>query len=294
MLVLGFSEYETQGRRLAQALSLPYSTVEVHRFPDGESRVRLPSQLPPQVILCRSLDHPNDKLIELLLTAETARESGVERLTLVAPYLCYMRQDIAFHPGEAVSQRIVGRFLAGLFDCVITIDAHLHRIDRLDQALPGIQAINLSAGPLLSEYLKQRTTPEQCLLVGPDSESAQWVEAIADSAEREFVIASKQRFGDRQVEISLPEHAYAGKQILLIDDVISTGTTLCRVATDLMDRGVASIDALVTHALYDTNAGQRMQAAGIRRICSSDSVSHPSNSLSLDQLLADAIRHCTT
>jgi ribose-phosphate pyrophosphokinase len=293
MLVLGFSDYETQARRLAQTLSLPFALVEIHRFPDGESRIRLPTRLPSQVILCRSLDHPNDKLVELLLSAQTARESGVERLTLVAPYLCYMRQDIAFHPGEAVSQRIVGRFLAGLFDCVITIDAHLHRIDRLEQALPGIQAINLSAGPLLSEYLRQRTTPEQALLVGPDSESAQWVEAIANNAEREFVIASKQRFGDRQVEITLPEHDYAGKQILLIDDMISTGSTLCRVATDLMNRGVASIDALVTHALYDAPAGERMQVAGIRRICSSDSVTHASNRLTLDRLLAEAIRHCS-
>jgi ribose-phosphate pyrophosphokinase len=293
MLVLGFSDYETQAHRLAQTLSLPYALAEVHRFPDGESRVRLPTLLPPQLILCRSLDHPNSKLIELLLVAESARQSGAEHLTLVAPYLCYMRQDIAFHPGEAVSQRIVGRFLAGLFDCVITIDAHLHRIDRLDQALPGIQAINRSAGPLLSDYLKQRTTPQQTLLVGPDSESAQWVEAIASSAEREYVIASKQRFGDHQVEITLPDHAYAGKQILLIDDMISTGTTLCRVAADLTGRGVASIDALVTHALYDTTAAQRMQAAGIRHICSSDSVTHPSNSLALDRLLADTIRDST-
>jgi ribose-phosphate pyrophosphokinase len=291
MLVLGFSDYAAQGHRLAQTLSLPYSQVEVHRFPDGESRVSLPTELPPQVILCRSLDQPNNKLIELLLSAETARGFGVEHLTLAAPYLCYMRQDIAFHPGEAVSQRIVGRFLAGLFDRVITIDAHLHRIDRLDQALPDIEAVNLSAGPLLSEYLKQRTSPEQTLLVGPDSESAQWVEAIARSAEREYVIASKRRHGDRQVEITLPEHAYAGKRIVLIDDMISTGSTLCRVATDLMGRGAASIDALVTHALHDAPAAQRMQAAGIRRICSSDSVTHPSNSLRLDRVLADAIRH---
>ena len=290
MLVLGFSDYATQGRRLADALSLAYSAVEVHHFPDGESRVSLPTRLPPQVILCRALDRPNSKLIELLLTAQTARRLGVEQLTLVAPYLCYMRQDTAFHPGEAVSQRIIGRFLAGLFDRVITVDAHLHRIERLNQALPDIEAINLTAAPLLSEYIQQSTTPDQTLLVGPDSESAQWVEAIARGAAREYVIASKQRYGDHQVEITLPEHAYAGKQILLIDDMISTGTTLCRVATDLMERGVASIDALVTHALYDVPAGQRMQTAGIRRVCSSDSVSHPSNHLMLDRLLADAAR----
>jgi ribose-phosphate pyrophosphokinase len=224
------------------------------------------------------------------LTAQTARQSGVGHLTLAAPYLCYMRQDIAFHPGEAISQQIIGRFLADLFDSVITIDAHLHRIDRLDQALPGIQALNLSAGPLLSEYIRQHTRPEQTLLVGPDSESAQWVEAIAYSAQRDYVIASKKRFSDLQVEISLPDHAYAGKQILLIDDMISTGTTLCRVAKELVNQGAASVDALVTHALYDEDAGQRMQAAGIRHICSSDSVSHASNRLMLDRLLADAIQ----
>ena len=293
MLVLGFHDYETQGRRLAQALSLPYAGVELHHFPDGESKIRLPTDLPPQIILCRSLDQPNSKLIELLLCAETARQQGVEHLTLVSPYLCYMRQDIAFHPGEAVSQRIIGRFLAGLFDRVITTDAHLHRIERLEQALPGIQAINLSAAPLLSEFLAQRTRPDQTLLVGPDSESAQWVEAIARSAQREYVIATKTRFGDRQVEITLPDHAYAGKQILLIDDMISTGSTLCRVATDLRNRGAASIDALVTHALFDALAQQRMQAAGIRHIWSSDSVTHPTNNLPLDRLLADAMRSST-
>lgn len=290
MLVLGFTDYETQGRRLAQTLSLPFSLVELHHFPDGESRIRLPAELPAQVILCRSLDHPNNKLIELLLTAQTARQSGVAQLTLVAPYLCYMRQDIAFHPGEAVSQRIIGRFLAGLFERVITVDAHLHRIDRLEQALPGIQALNLSAAPLLSDFLMQQTAQTQTLLVGPDSESAQWVEAIARSAQREFIIANKRRLGDHRVEITLPDHPYAGKQILLIDDMISTGNTLCRIANDLMTRGAASIDALVTHALFNMEAKKQMQAAGIRHIWSTDSIPHPTNHISLDHLLADAIR----
>ncbi len=291
MLVLGFTDYETQGRRLAQTLSLPFSRVELHHFPDGESRVRLPMELPAQVILCRSLDQPNSKLIELLLTAQTARQGGVEQLTLVAPYLCYMRQDIAFKPGEAVSQRIIGRFLAGLFERVISVDAHLHRIDRLEQALPGIRALNLSAALLLSEFLMQRTPQDQTLLVGPDSESAQWVKAIAQNARRDFVIANKRRLGDHQVEITLPDHPYAGKQICLIDDMISTGITLCRVAQDLKTRGAASIDALVTHALFHTEAAQQMQAAGIRHIWSTDSVTHPTNLLSLNHLLADAIRH---
>ena len=165
MRVLGFSDYAFQGRRLAQALSVPFVLVEHHLFPDGESLIRLPTDLPPQVILCRALDNPNNKLIELLLTAETARRQGVKRLTLVAPYLCYMRQDTAFRPGEAVSQRIVGRFLADLFDAVVTVDPHLHRVHTLAEAVPARRADALSAAPAMGRFLKERSA--RPLLVGP-------------------------------------------------------------------------------------------------------------------------------
>jgi ribose-phosphate pyrophosphokinase len=108
-LLLGFPEYMAQTQALANAAGLPCGEVALHRFPDGETRVRLPEGLPRRLVLCRSLDRPDDKLISLILAAGAAREQGVETLFLVAPYLCYMRQETAFHPGEAVSQRIVGR-----------------------------------------------------------------------------------------------------------------------------------------------------------------------------------------
>jgi ribose-phosphate pyrophosphokinase len=288
MLVLGFTDYEIQGRRLAEALSSPFACVQLHRFPDGETKVTLPTELPERlIIICRSLNAPNNKLIEILFTVEAAREQGVKEITLVAPYLCYMRQDIAFHPGEAVSQRIIGGFLARLFDQVITVDAHLHRIDTLDQALPGIRAINLSAAPLFCEFLNRQAG--QVLLIGPDSESAQWVEAIADRAGCPFAVADKRRLGDRKVEITLPEYDYSEKRIILVDDVISTGHTLMRITEALNTRGVASVDALVTHALFYEAVGKAMRKAGIGNIWSTDSISHPSNALHLDQLLAGAI-----
>ena len=130
-MLLGFEDYEEQSRLLAEALDMPCRMIQTHRFPDGENKLTLPSSLPEHVIFCRSLDHPNEKLLELLLVAKTARELGVKLLTLVAPYLCYMRQDRAFHPGEVVSQSVVGKFLANLFDNVITVDPHLHRTQYL-------------------------------------------------------------------------------------------------------------------------------------------------------------------
>ena len=125
VLILGFDDYWQGAKALANELTLPCSKVAVHHFPDGESKVTLPVDLPPAVIVCRSLHRPNEKLLELILVAETARAMGVKRLLLVAPYLCYMRQDIAFHPGEAVSQKIIGGLLAQYFDDVITVDPHL-------------------------------------------------------------------------------------------------------------------------------------------------------------------------
>ena len=93
MMILGFDDYEEQSRKLADALDIPCHTIQRHRFPDGEYKLTLPGKLPEHVLFCYSLDQPNDKLLELLLAAKTARQLGAKKLTLVAPYLCYMRQD---------------------------------------------------------------------------------------------------------------------------------------------------------------------------------------------------------
>ena len=283
-MILGFDDYQAQGEALARELNRPFVLVEVHRFPDGESKVTLPADLPDAVILCRSLNRPNDKLIELLLAAQTARQAGVKHLTLVAPYLCYMRQDIAFHPGEAVSQQIIGQFLAGLFERVITVDPHLHRIERLEQAIPGRDAIALASAGVMGEFLSQQT--RQALLLGPDEESEQWVRAIAEPAGLPWAVARKERLGDREVRIQLPELDYQEYEVVLVDDMISTGRTLINVAEQLQSQGARRIHCLVTHALFSDDVSSALQQAGIQNIWSSDSIPHPSNAVFLAKLLA--------
>lgn len=283
-IVLGFPSYRQPARRLAETAGLDYADVDIHVFPDGESLVRLPESLPKRVVLCCSLDEGNRKLVELELAAATALQLGAERLTLVAPYLCYMRQDKAFHPGEAVSQRIIGALLARHFDTVITVDPHLHRTHELQQAVPVRRAVAVSAAPTMATRLADRT--DHPLLIGPDEESAQWVSAIAAPSGLEYGVARKRRFGDRNVHIELPDLVFAGRHIVLVDDVASTGHTLAEAARQLAASGVASISVLVTHALFVGDALARLQAAGIKDICSTDSVLHPSNRIRLDGLLA--------
>ena len=285
-LLIGFPEYREQAMRLARAAAVPYEDALIHHFPDGESRLRLPESLPGHVILCRTLDHANSKLVEILLAAATARELGAKHITLIAPYLCYMRQDKAFHPGEAVSQRIVGTLLARYFDALITVDSHLHRVHRLQEAVPVDTAINLTATAPMSEFLEQNI--DDPLLLGPDEESRQWVEAIAQTRGFDYRVASKLRSGDRDVRITLPKSDFRNRNVVLVDDVASTGCTLEQTALALEGFEPKSISVLVTHAFFVNEAQDRLRQAGVADIWSTDSVPHSTNVLQLDQLLAQS------
>jgi len=286
-LILGFPDYGEQARCLAAAGGLSLAEVEVHRFPDGESRVRLPTGLPDHVILCRSLERPNDKLVELALAAHTARELGARQVTLVAPYLCYMRQDIAFHPGEAVSQRIVGRWLADWLDALVTVDPHLHRVRRLGEAVPVRHAVCLSAAGLMSAFLAEQL--DDPVLVGPDAESRQWVAAIAAHRGLDYRVGRKIRQGDRYVRVDFPEPPPSGRHLVLVDDVASTGRTLEAAVGVLAPMRPLSVSVLVTHALFLEGAVERLRAAGVSHIWSTDSIPHATNRLALAPLLAGAL-----
>ncbi len=289
--LLYLDDEQTAAAGLAAAAGLIALPIARHRFPDGELKLTLPvdasGQLPARAVLLRSLHQPNDKLIELLLAARTARSLGVRHLTLVAPYLAYMRQDIAFHPGEAVSQRIVGPFLADLFDAVVTVDPHLHRVATLQEAVPAAQTVVVSGAPLLADWIvRQRPC---ALLVGPDGESAQWVAQAAARHGLQHAVCTKERHGDRSVTIALPPVNVQGRAVVLLDDMASTGHTLAQATRLLWQAGAASVDVAVTHALIDAASLQALHAAGVGQFWSTDCVAHPSNCVPIASALAQAL-----
>ncbi|GAB3269556.1 ribose-phosphate diphosphokinase [Parahaliea aestuarii] len=290
LLLYSLDEAPVAGR-LAKASGLPSAPYQCHRFPDQELRLTLPiaevASPVDTLVVYRSLDRPNDKLIELLLIARHAREAGISRLLLVAPYLAYMRQDIAFHPGEVVSQRVIGAFLAGLFDAVITVDPHLHRTHSLIEAIPVDHAIALQGSPRLAELIGRRHASP--LLIGPDAESRQWVEVAARRLGCAYGVCSKVRRGDRDVDITLPSMPIAGQQVVLMDDIASSGRTLARACERLLQAGALSVDVAVTHALFADDALDILRAAGVGEIWSTDCISHATNAIDMAPVLSEAL-----
>ena len=290
-MLLAFDDERALATALAGALGCELAFVQDHRFPDGEIKLTLPAVLPERVIVLRGLQQPNDRLVQLLLAANTARRLGVRQLALAAPYLAYMRQDIAFHPGEAISQPIVAGFLGELFDRVVTVDPHLHRIASLDEVMPRGVGTALSAAPLLGRWIASRwPAGPGPLLVGPDEEAAQWVHAAGEAGQLHGVVCRKTRHGDADVTVELPAVDVAGREVVLIDDVASTGHTLAQATRALHSRDAAAVDVAVVHALFVGDALAQLKAAGVRHVWSTDAVPHASNAVSVAPLLAAALR----
>jgi ribose-phosphate pyrophosphokinase len=287
-MLLYFEDQHDAATRLATAAGLTAVCIERHRFPDGELKLRLPAAVPARAVFYRSLDNPNEKLVELMLAARTARALGATHLTLVAPYLAYMRQDMAFSPGEAISQRIVGQFLSTIVDAVIAVDPHLHRVATLQEVVPGAEAIVLTGAEILSDLVVQRR--DKPLLVGPDAESAQWISLAATRHGLDHMVCTKVRSGDRDVAVALPAGDVTGRAVVILDDMSSTGHTIAAAARLLRDAGAASIDAAVTHALFTPQAMELMRSSGVGAVWSTDCVTHASNAVSMAGLLADALR----
>ncbi len=289
-VVLGFPEGRFHARGLAAALGAAYTDIDVHVFPDGESRVRiadLETLRGKRTAIFRSLDHPNGKLVELILAAALV---GAGDVMLIAPYLPYMRQDKAFNPGEAVSQAAIGGLLAAYFDSFITVDPHLHRTRDLATVFAGKPTRTLSAAAAMAAYIRQ-SSPHGTLLVGPDEESTPLVSKVAALAGCEWSVARKERLGDRKVCVTLPDSpAITGRNVVIVDDIISSGHTIAAVAAALAQAGAGAITACATHALYGDAADAAMNAAGVIRIASSDSIPHPSNRFSIIDTLTQSLK----
>jgi ribose-phosphate pyrophosphokinase len=275
----------------ANLLQLGFDRGEIERrqFSDGESYVRFAT--PPEgrdVVLLCSLDGPDTKTLPLLFAADAAREQGARSVGLAAPYLAYMRQDKAFHPGEAVTSQTYAKLLSAPFDWLVTLDPHLHRYPSLD-ALYSIPAIAASATQPIARWVQQHV--ERPFLIGPDIESEQWVEAIARLADAPFTVFHKTRKGDRDVSIEGTRAPIpAGASPVIIDDIASSARTMIEAVRLLKGANIPAPVCIAVHALFAGDAFPKLHEAGPTVVVSTNSVAHPSNAIDISTVLADAIQ----
>lgn len=269
---------------LVQKGNAEKGVLDMRAFPDGETYIRILSNVKDtEVILVCTLNEPNAKFLPLYFLSKTAKELGAKSVGLVAPYLSYMRQDKAFNPGEAVTSTYFAQLLSGFVDSLITIDPHLHRRKSLGE-IYSIPADVAHAANHISNWIKNNvTTP---ILIGPDSESEQWVSEVARNANAPYVILTKIRHGDRQVEVSVPQFdIYKEHNPVLVDDIISTARTMIETIGHLKNSGMKPVVCIGVHAIFTQNAFQELKDSGAKKIISCNTISHESNQIDISDLL---------
>lgn len=290
MIIFPFPGYEILAQKISSKLSAKVGELEVREFPDKESFVRIGSEVRDEdVILLCGLEEPNSKALAAIFFADTAKELGAKKVGLVAPYLGYMRQDTRFHNGEAVSSKIFAGIVSQHFDWLITVDPHLHRYKSLDE-IYSIPSLVLHATEQISKWIKLNIPNP--LIIGPDQESKQWVEAIAKHISAPYEILNKTRLGDEEVKISLPNiRDYRGHIPVLVDDIISTAHTMAQTVKHLIELGMSAPTCVGVHAIFAKNGYEILQQAGAAKIITCNTVAHPSNAIDIDQLIIKAVEN---
>lgn len=286
-LVLAMPGNDAFARCVAEHLGAAQAGLDWRRFPDGESYVRLANDVSgAHLIIVCTLADPDPKILSLVYAAQAARDMGAVQVTLVAPYLAYMRQDKAFRQGEAVSSTCFAGLLCRYFDALVTVDPHLHRHKALSD-IYTIPAFALHAAPLIASWVSR--TVEKPLIIGPDEESEQWVSEIAGLSGAPFTVLHKVRSGDREVHVRLPEMSpWQGRQPVLVDDIVSSGRTMIEAAGRLRTAGFPAPICAVVHAVFAQGAYADLDQV-TSGIVSTDSIAHASNGIGLAPLVADGI-----
>jgi ribose-phosphate pyrophosphokinase len=279
--------------RIAHIAVADVSGIECRRFPDGESYLRIAHDVSGRAVaIVDSLFDPDRKTLPLLFAAEAVRDLGAASVGLVAPYLGYMRQDARFKPGEALTSSSYGKLLSQNFDWLATVDPHLHRHTSLSE-IYSIPSIACQAAPKIAEWVGKNV--ERPLLVGPDSESRQWVSQIAGLAGCPFVTLKKTRLADRKVKIELPDlSGWRDRTPVIADDIISTGTTMETAIQLLCANGFSMPYVMAVHGLFVGDAEQRLSAAGATQIVSTNTIPQSAGTIDVSSLLADAIAKLAT
>ena len=260
---------QSLGKSLAERLRLEAASVLFKEFPDGETYVKLTEVSPgDDLIVVQSLSPPQARnLMVLLQIASAARDIGVRRISVVAPYLAYSRQDKMFLPGEAVSARLVAKVLESCgVQRVYVVEPHSAE----SLSFFRIPAVPVSPVDDIVKFLGDRTGS---VIVAPDEKRVPDARELASKLSCDYGWVEKTRDRDTgEVRSKIGSVPHGKKTAVIFDDIISSGSTIVKAAELLRSIGFEEIEAGCVHGLFVQRAEEKLAAAGVRSIFASDTI----------------------
>ncbi|HTW40317.1 MAG TPA: ribose-phosphate diphosphokinase [Thermoplasmata archaeon] len=277
MHVIGGTASTALAERISRELgNAPFAIPFTKRFPDGEMYVRVGGRFEGEDVVIVQSTRTDQDIVELLLLEDAVREAGALREFVVVPYLGYSRQDRRFFPGEPVSARTFCQHIELDADVVITVDLHSRETLR-HFTKPAFEASGI---PAIARLLRERPLD---VLVSPDQGGVDRARRMAQLLDKPWVALQKKRLDSEHVELTVPPNLpvdLAGKQVVIVDDVISTGGTIVEAAKLLKKQGVTGISAACTHGLFLRDAFERLKAV-VDDVYSTDTLGNPAEKASV-------------
>ncbi|WP_246985922.1 ribose-phosphate diphosphokinase [Halorientalis marina] len=282
MIVSG-STSQALAAELAAETDHDLAPVAFDRFPDGELMAQVPYLEGNEAVVVASTVS-SDAHVELLQLQDAAREAGAETVTTVLPYMGYGRQDEAFEPGQPVSARAVARAISTGTDRVVTVDPHETAVlDYFDVEARAVEAAGRLANPLPSDL----TEP---VFLSPDEGAVVLAETVADAYDRGTTdYFEKTRLSGSEVEIEPHDVAVDGRDAVLVDDIIATGSTMSEAVSVLDDQGAARVFVTCVHPLLANNAVTKLARAGVEAVYGTDTIERSVSAVSAAPAVADAL-----
>ncbi len=262
--------------------------AELEKLPDGEKYVRIPENVEgKQVYIVNSFAHiPDELIIETLFLIDTFKELGAEKVIGIFPYFPYSRLMRRFIRGEAAKLKSIAKLfkVAGL-DKMYVVDFHQRNFDEIFD----FEVVDITAMHLLAEYARENFELKSPFVVGADEVAEYWAEIVANELDSEYALMRKIRIDAENVIVdSVPEEV-VNKDVIIVDDIISTGGTVVQAVKALKAAGARRIYAACTHPALSNEALKMIYHAGIDGIVGTDTVLSPISHVSVADLISDSI-----
>lgn len=263
------------GKKISEIIGAKIANVQYKRFPDGELYVRVDSDESSHVVVGSLISAEDIILLDLLFDALKGE------IVSIIPYMGYARQDREFLKGEAVSIRAIAKIIENRVEQVLTVNIHSSKAKENFKKLKEVDAM-----PLIGEQFKGRNI----VMVSPDKGSADRVKIAAKIANCDWDWMEKRRIDAQTVEIFPKNIDVDGKQVVIVDDIISTGGTVVEATKKLYELGAKRVETACVHAVLADFAPIKLFSAGVADITATDTIERIFSKISVAEILTTELR----